>query len=297
MNINILKTQKKNSPIHTIMANPRKAILLTLNYSILLILTVICVVPLLWAFSASFTPLEKTFEYAYPFSLKAIFPVDFTLEAYTSIFERGFGRAIVNTFGLGISTVIIGGFICTSAGFAFARFEFPGKRILFFIVLLTFTIPGDLTVIPRYIMIKEWGWINTWQALIVPMLANSLIIFMSSQFFSEFPQEIIDSARVDGASWFRVYTSIVLPISKPLLISLGLILFLSQWDSYFWPLLVAPAPQYRVVQLAITDSVQEYQTLWNELLAGSTLAAIIPILLLFPFQRYFINAVVGAVKE
>jgi multiple sugar transport system permease protein len=297
MNINILKTQKKNSPIHTIMANPRKAILLTLNYSILLILTVICVVPLLWAFSASFTPLEKTFEYAYPFSLKAFFPVDFTLEAYTSIFERGFGRAIVNTFGLGISTVIIGGFICTSAGFAFARFEFPGKRILFFIVLLTFTIPGDLTVIPRYIMIKEWGWINTWQALIVPMLANSLIIFMSSQFFSEFPQEIIDSARVDGASWFRVYTSIVLPISKPLLISLGLILFLSQWDSYFWPLLVAPAPQYRVVQLAITDSVQEYQTLWNELLAGSTLAAIIPILLLFPFQRYFINAVVGAVKE
>ena len=279
------------------MANPRKAILLTLNYSILLILTVICVVPLLWAFSASFTPLEKTFEYAYPFSLKAFFPVDFTLEAYTSIFERGFGRAIVNTFGLGISTVIIGGFICTSAGFAFARFEFPGKRILFFIVLLTFTIPGDLTVIPRYIMIKEWGWINTWQALIVPMLANSLIIFMSSQFFSEFPQEIIDSARVDGASWFRVYTSIVLPISKPLLISLGLILFLSQWDSYFWPLLVAPAPQYRVVQLAITDSVQEYQTLWNELLAGSTLAAIIPILLLFPFQRYFINAVVGAVKE
>ena len=97
MNINILKTQKKNSPIHTIMANPRKAILLTLNYSILLILTVICVVPLLWAFSASFTPLEKTFEYAYPFSLKAFFPVDFTLEAYTSIFERGFGRAIVRS--------------------------------------------------------------------------------------------------------------------------------------------------------------------------------------------------------
>ena len=120
---------------------------------------------------------------------------------------------------------------------------------------------------------------------------------MSSQFFKEFPQEIVDAARVDGASWLRVYFSVVLPVSKPLLISLGLILFLSQWDSYFWPLLVTPDQQFRVVQLAVTESVQEYQTIWNELLAGSMLAAIIPILLLLPFQRYFINAVVGAVKE
>ena len=290
-------TEKNNQEARATTASPRKIILLLANYSMLVIITVIVIVPLLWAFSASFTPLEKTFEYAYPFSIKAFFPVDFTTEAYVSIFERGFGRAIVNTLGLGIATVIIGGFICTSAGFAFSRFDFPGKRLLFFIVVITFTIPGDLTVIPRYIMIKDWGWINTWQALLVPLLANSFIIFMSSQFFREFPQEIIDSARVDGASWFRVYASIVLPISKPLLISLGLILFLSQWDSYFWPLLVAPDEEFRVVQLAITESREEYRTIWNELLAGSTLAAIIPILLMFPFQRHFINAVVGAVKE
>lgn len=267
------------------------------KYGLLIVITILVFVPLLWAFAASFSPLEKTFEYAYPFSWKAFVPVDFTIEAYVSIFERGFGHAILNTLVLGILTVIVGGFICTSAGFAFARFNFRGKNILFFIVLMTFTIPGDLTVIPRYIMIKDWGWINTWQALLVPLLANSLIIFMSSQFFKEFPQEIIDSARVDGASWFRVYFSIVLPISKPLLFSLGLILFLSQWDSYFWPLLVAPDQKFRVVQLAITESVEEYQTIWNQLLAGSVLAALIPILLLFPFQGYFINAVTGAVKE
>ena len=267
------------------------------KYGLLIVITILVFVPMLWAFAASFSPLEKTFEYAYPFSWKAFVPVDFTIEAYVSIFGRGFGHAILNTLGLGIVTVIVGGFICTSAGFAFARFNFRGKNILFFIVLMTFTIPGDLTVIPRYIMIKDWGWINTWQALLVPLLANSLIIFMSSQFFKEFPQEIIDSARVDGASWFRVYFSIVLPISKPLLFSLGLILFLSQWDSYFWPLLVAPDQKFRVVQLAITESVEEYQTIWNQLLAGSVLAALIPILLLFPFQGYFINAVTGAVKE
>ena len=290
-------TGKNNLGIRAIMPNPRKAIGLTANYAILLFVTVLVVVPLLWAFAASFTPLDKTFQYAYPFSVKAFLPVDFTTDAYVSIFQQGFGYAIIHTLGLGLATVVIGGFICTSAGFAFARFDFPGKTLLFVVVLITFTIPGDLTVIPRYIMIMDWGWINTWQALLVPLLANSLIIFMSSQFFKEIPQEIIDSARVDGASWFRVYTSIVLPVSIPLLISLALILFLSQWDLYFWPLLVAPDPKYRVVQLALTESVQEYQTFWNQLLAGSVLAAIIPILLLFPFQRYFINALVGAVKE
>lgn len=290
-------TQKSSLEIRAIRPNPRKIIRLTANYAVLLIITAAVIVPLLWAFAASFTPLEKTFEYAYPFSVKAFVPVDFTTEAYVSIFERGFGRAILNTLGLGLATVVIGGLICTSAGFAFARFDFPGKTLLFLLVLIMFTIPPDLTVIPRYIMIKDWGWINTWQALLVPMLANSLIIFMSSQFFKEIPQEIIDSARVDGASWFRVFIAIVLPISKPLLISMSLILFLSQWDSYFWPLLVAPDPEYRVIQIAVTESVQEYQTFWNELLAGSMLAAVIPILLLFPFQRHFVNAMVGAIKE
>jgi len=289
--------QNQKVGIKNIMPSVVKMLLSTIKYLLLIGAAILVIIPLLWAFAASFTPLEKTFEYAYPFSWKAFFPVDFTLEAYKSIFARGFDSAMVNTLWLGFTTVFFGGFICTSAGFAFSRFNFPGKKLLFFIVLISFAIPGDLTVIPRYIMIKDWGWINSWQALLVPLLANSMIVFMSVQFFRDLPQEIIDSARVDGASWFRVYFSIVLPISKPILISVGLLLFLSQWDSYFWPLLVAPDQKFRVVQLAISESVQEYQTFWNELLAGSMLAAVLPILLILPFQRYFINAIVGAVKE
>lgn len=297
-----MENQKVQNLMAAFRKTPTKAkrskwILSVLKYILLVLIAVLVLTPLLWGISASFTPLQKTFEYAYPFSWKAFFPVDFTLEAYQGIFARGFGRAMLNTLWLGIVTVFVGGFICTSAGFAFARFDFPGRKLLFFIVLITFTIPGDLTVIPRFIMMRDWGWINTWQALLVPLLANSLIIFMSSQFFREFPQELIDSARVDGASWLRVFLVVVLPVSMPLLISLGLILFLSQWDSYFWPLLVAPDQKYRVVQLAITESVQEYQTFWNELLAGSMLAAIVPILLVLPFQRYFVNALTGAIKE
>lgn len=263
-------------------------------YTLLILVTILFVLPLLWALAASFTPNDKVFEYAYPFTWRALLPVDFTFEAYTSLFERGFGRSILNTFVLGASGVFIGGALSAMAGFAFARFDFPGKNILFvFVVLLTFMVPIDLIAIPRFILVNDLGWNNTWAGLIIPNLANSLTIFLFRQFFAEIPQELIDAARVDGASWGRVFFSIILPISKPVLISAGLLLFLLQWDQFFWPLLVAPDPALRVVQVDISFAVEQYQTLWNQLMAGSILAAIIPILLVLPFQRYYVQALTG----
>lgn len=160
--------------------------------------------------------------------------------------------------------------------------------------MVTFLIPVDLTAIPRYILINDLGWLNTWQGLIVPGLANSLVIFLFRQFFEEIPQDLIDAARVDGASWTRLFFIIILPLSTPVLITAALLLFLSQWDSFFWPLLVAPRPELRVVQVEISNAIAEYQTLWNQLLAGSMLAAIIPILLLLPFQRYYVRAITAS---
>lgn len=264
-------------------------------YFLLIFVAAIMLVPLLWAIAASFTPNDKVFEYAYPFSWRAFLPVDFTLEAYRNLFARDFGRSLVNTFLLGISVVLIGGVVNAMAGFAFARFEFRGKRLLFiFVILVTFLIPVDLTAIPRFILINDLGWINTWQALIVPGLASSLVIFLFRQFFEEIPQDLIDAARVDGASWWRLFVQIILPLSVPVLVTASLLLFLSQWDSFFWPLLVAPRPELRVVQVEISNAVGQFQTLWNELLAGSMLAAIVPILLLLPFQRYYIRAITSS---
>lgn len=262
-------------------------------YLLLIVAALIAFLPLMWAFSASFTPNDKVFEYAYPFTLRALFPVDFTLEAYQNLFAADFGRAILNTLFLGMAAVTIGGTIAGLAGFAFARFNFRFKTLLFVIVLITFMVPVDLIAIPRYLLVNQLDWTNTWAGILVPVLANSLVIFLFRQFFSEIPQELLDAARVDGANWFRVFFSIVIPISKPVLISAGLLLFLGQWESFFWPLLIARAPEMRVVQAAITAAMQEHRTIWNELLAGSMLAAIIPILLVVPFQKYYIRAIVG----
>ncbi|MCY3781881.1 MAG: carbohydrate ABC transporter permease [Chloroflexi bacterium] len=266
----------------------------TIAYILLIIGVIIVVVPLMWAFAASFTPNHKVFEYAYPFSWRALFPVDFTMEAYDNLFERGFGRAVGNTFFLAFATVIIGGAANALAGFAFGRFEFRGKQFLFLaVIMLTFMVPVDLTAIPRYILVNSFGWINTWQGLLVPGLANSLVIFLFRQFFAEIPQELIDAARVDGASWLRVLISIILPISKPVLVAAGLLMFISQWNSFFWPLLIAPRQEMRVVQVEISLAIGQYGTVWNELLAGSMIAAIVPILLVMPFQRYYVQAITG----
>jgi len=271
----------------------------TLIYALLTLVAAVFLIPLLWAIAASFTPNNLVFRYAYPFSWRAFLPVDFTLEAYRNLFARNFERPLINTFILGITAVFVGGLVNAMAGFAFARFDFAGKRVLFiFTIMVTFLIPIDLTAIPRFILVNNLGWINTWQGLIVPGLASSLVIFLFRQFFEEIPQDLIDAARVDGASWVRLFTAVVLPLSTPVMITAALLLFLSQWDSFFWPLLVAPRPEFRVVQVEISNNVGQFQTLWNELLAGSMLAAIVPILLMLPFQRYYVAAITSSgIKE
>ncbi len=264
-------------------------------YALHIVVAAIFILPLMWAIAASFSPNEEVFKYAYPFSWRALLPSNFTFAAYENLFARDFGLSLSNTFVLGMVVVFVGGVVNSMAGFAFARFNFRGKRLLFVaIILITFLIPIDLTAIPRFILISELKWINTWPALIVPGLANSLVIFLFRQFFEEIPQDLIDAARVDGASWLSVFYRIILPLSRPVLITASLLMFLTQWDSFFWPLLVAPHPALRVVQVEIAISIGEYQTLWNELLAGSMLAAIVPILLLLPFQRYYIQAITSS---
>jgi len=154
-------------------------------------------------------------------------------------------------------------------------------------------VPADVITIPTYILVNRLGWVNTWPGLIIPSLAQGLTIFLFTQFFKGFPQELLDAARVDGASWLRVFTSIILPNSKPVIITASLLLFMSQWSAFFWPLLVAPKADLRVVQVAVAMAEQDNQTLWNELLAGALIAAIVPIILVLPFQRYYIQGVSG----
>ena len=205
-----------------------------LIYALHFIVSALFILPLMWAIAASFSPNALVFKYAYPFSWRALLPNEFTFQAYMNLFERNFGLSLSNTFFLGVIVVTVGGIVNAMAGFAFARFSFRGKRLLFVsIILITFLVPIDLTAIPRFILVRDLGWINTWGALIVPGLANSLVIFLFRQFFEDIPQDLIDAARVDGATWLSVFFRIILPLSRPVIITAALLMFLSQWDSFF----------------------------------------------------------------
>lgn len=264
-------------------------------YLLLVISAIIVLMPLEWVVASSFTTRETVWKNVLPFSWRALLPDTFSLEGYRQIFDSGFGRTMTNTFAVAIVTVILSILVCALAGFAFARFEFRGKNVLWIITLISFMVPYEATVIPAYTLVNDLGWINSWQALIVPAIANGTVIFLFRQFFAEIPQEILDAARIDGGGWLRVMAGIVLPLTRPVIVTASIIVFLAQWNSYFWPMLVAPEAKYRVVQVAVNILGVEQQTsYWDRLFAATTIAALVPLILVVPLQRYYVSSIVSS---
>ena len=256
---------------------------------------ILVVGPLLWALASSLRPREEIFRYLMPFSWQALIPTTPTLEAYRVIFvEKNFGRAVINTGIVAAATVVGGLLVAALAGFAFARLEFPGKRALFILTVVTFLVPFEAIAIPLYELIQGLGWVDTYSALIVPGIANGIAIFLFRQAFAEIPNDLVDAARLDGASWPRILVSNFLPLTKPVIVGASLLLFLFQWESFLWPLIAVRDERYKVVQVALGDFQLQYQTLWEQLFAASIVAAVIPLLVLLPFQRLYVRSVIGS---
>jgi multiple sugar transport system permease protein len=269
----------------------RHTALRIVTYALLVLASVATLLPLLWSVAASFSPLADVYKFTVPFSFHAFFPETFTLEAYSELLRGPFARSLLNTMFV-CATTIVGGLILNSmAGFAFAVFDFPGKQPLFLLVLITFMVPFEVLALPLYLLTHGVHLDNTFGALIVPALANGMVVFLFRQFFADTPQELLQAARVDGLSWFGVYRRIVLPISGPALVSGALVLFLSQWQAFFWPLVIANQPRYRMVQVALAAFQGEYVTLWNQLFAGSVFSILAPAVLLLILQRYYIGTI------
>jgi len=253
------------------------------------------VLPLIWSLASSLRPLDEIFKYTSPFSLKAFFPDHLDLSAYVSIFwDKGFGIAVFNSVFVATATVLGGLIINGLAGFVFAVFQFPGRQLLFFLTVLSFLVPFEAISIPLYNVIKLLGWIDSYYALIIPGLANGVVIFLFRQFFSQIPRELAEAARMDGAGWLRILWQIYLPLSKPVIISAGLLIFLFQWESFLWPLICTRSEHLKVIQVALAGFQERYTTLWNELFAASNVATLIPLFVLLPLQRFYIHGVTAA---
>ena len=250
--------------------------------------------PLWWAFSSSLKPLAEVFHDTSPFHARALLPVPFDPQAYQEVFQKGFGRALWNSALVAFLSVTIGLAVNGCAGFAFAVLSFPGKNLLFALTVFTFLVPSEAIAVPLYTVVRNLGWLDTYAGLVVPGLANGITIFLFRQFFAQIPRELAEAARVDGAGWLTILLRIYVPLCKPVIISAGLLIFLFQWEAFLWPLIATRSEGMRVVQVALSGFEQQHQTLWNELFAASVISAGIPLLILLPLQRYYIQGVVGS---
>jgi len=264
-------------------------------YLPLLIYFLFAIGPMVWVVVSSFQTDDQIFSHLMPFSFRAFIPENPVLNAYQKIFlEKNFGRALYNSLIVTITTLIAGLFLNSMCAFGFAAFKFKGRNILFLGTLITFMIPFGSIALPLYLVVNNFGWINTYWALIIPGLSNGLTIFLFRQFFLDIPRDYIDAARVDGAPWFSIYLLLYMRMSIPIIISAGLIIFLFQWESFMWPLIVARSSAMKVIQVAIADFSQEGQVLWSEIFAASAVAMLIPIAIVLPLQRFYIQGITSS---
>jgi ABC-type glycerol-3-phosphate transport system permease component len=263
-------------------------------YIILIIITIMTLFPFLWGLASSFRTTDELFKYAIPFSSKTLIPQEPTFDAYYRLFTYyKFLRPILNTLIITAVQILLISLVNSAAAFGFAFFNFKFKGLIFAVVLISFMVPGDALILPLYILVQNLGWVDTYFAVIVPGVADGFVLFLFTQFFRDIPISLIEAARVDGAGWVTIFLKIVIPSSIVVFITAGLMTFMNVWNSYFWPLLVARSRNIQLIQTALATTRTEHSTDWAVLYAGSIIAALVPLFLFLPLQKYFVQGYVS----
>src|SRR5690554_1063480 len=256
-----------------------------LLFIVLAVASVLMILPFLWMLSTSLKQPGAVFA----LDLQWI-PNPIVWDNYKRIFEvLPFGRFYWNSIVTSASVTILQLVTCSFAGYAFARLRFPGRDILFLGYLATLMIPKQITIIPNFILLRMLGWIDTYQALVLPNAFSAFGTFLLRQFFSTLPADLEDAAKIDGCSHFGIYRHVILPLFKPALSSLTVFTWLGQWNSFIWPLIVINSVEMNTLTVGLRTLQGQYNTQWTLLMSGSVLA-LLPVLILFVMaQRTFIS--------
>ncbi len=257
-------------------------------YIVLTIAVAATLLPFVWMYLGSVKPQSELLRRPPTF-----LPETFTWENFVTWFTRlDFGTYFTNSVIVAGFTVLGTLVFCSMVGYALAKLEFPGKRVLFGLVLLTLMVPAIVTFIPLFVVVAKLGMVSTYPALILPFLTAPIGVFLMRQFMLGIPDSLLEAARIDGAGELRIFARVVMPLCGPALATLAILTFLASWNNFLWPLVVAQDESMYTLPVALSlYSTGQNQTNYGVLLAGSVLV-ITPVLLLFlALQRYFIQGV------
>ncbi len=252
-----------------------------LKHALLLFGAVFMVIPFVWMFSTSFKPEVEVL--AWP---PQIFPQNFTFRNFVELFAQApFLRFFLNSTIISITSTVVVLLTSIIGGFIFGKYAFPGRNLLFSLILVTAIVPFESYIIPLYTTMVQWHWINTYQGIIAPYLVMSFGIFLMRQHISStISDELMDAARIDGCTEFRILKDIVLPLTKSSGGALGIFAFTQAWMAFMWPLLMANTKEMFNMELGLTMFQFKFSTNYSLLMAGSVLS-VLPMILIFVILR------------
>jgi ABC-type glycerol-3-phosphate transport system permease component len=279
--------------IRSTSARVRRAVAILITNLILAFGVVIVALPYVTMILDSLKPQYEIFSFPVTF-----LPSHLYLENYRKLFaETLYVRWYLNTLFVAGCRTALSLFLCTLAGFAFAKYNFRFKKPLFIFVIATFTLPFEVVLVPLYQLTQALGWINTYWVLIVPFAADAFIIFLARQYILAVPTELLEAARMDGAGELTIFLRIVLPVLKPAIAVMSILLFNGAWNDYLWPLIVISDQNLFVLNLALPSLRGPYGNEYGLVLAGAALATIPVVCVFVFFQRQFIEGIMaGALK-
>ncbi|MBU1862953.1 MAG: carbohydrate ABC transporter permease [Candidatus Omnitrophica bacterium] len=264
-----------------------------IRYALISLGALVMLYPFIWMINTSLSPLRDLWqEKEHWWQYWA--PSGFEIGNYVNVWTQRvlpFGRAYLNSIFVSVLTTV--GVLLTSslAGYSFARLHFKGRDKIFFVYLATMMIPGAVTMIPVYILLRTMGWVDTYKAVIIPGIFTAYGTFMLRQFFMTLPADLEDAAKIDGCSLLGIYWRIILPLSKPALATLGTFTFMGAWMNFMWPLIVLNSQEKYTLPVLLSYFQSQYHTNYTMLMAASAMY-VLPIIVVFLFcQRFFVEGI------
>lgn len=255
-------------------------------HAVLLLPTLVAILPFLWMLATSFKDPSEIF------SRTEFWPRSWTLRNYVEAWHAApFGRYYLNSLLVAAGTVALQLVTGVLAGYGFARVPFPGRNVVFALILATMMVPSTVTLIPSYLLLNRLGWLDTYAALIIPWGATPFSIFLFRQFFRTIPRELEDAARIDGCSQLQILLRIVLPLSKPALLTVATYGWIGSWNDFIWPLVMTDSAAMRTLQVGLSVFALDAGTYYGRQMAAATFT-VLPVLITFFFvQRQFVEGI------